>query len=129
MPNPGQLAKIHIAKKALGMGDDEYRDMLSYRYGVLSSRDLSVQQADDLLGHFEECGWQPTGTRRVGAEKRPLLGKIDALLLDGRKSKAYADGIAKRMFKVDKVEWLTPVQLRAVVAALVKQARKEGRTG
>jgi phage gp16-like protein len=30
----------------------------------------------------------------------------------------YADGMSKRMFKTDKVAWLTPHQLHKLVAAL-----------
>lgn len=44
------------------------------------------------------------------------MGKIEALLADNNLLWAYADGIAKQMFKVD---WLERKQLRKVVAALV----------
>ncbi len=46
------------------------------------------------------------------------MGKIEALLVDNNLPWAYADGIAKQMFKVEKVDWLERGQLRKVVAAL-----------
>lgn len=51
------------------------------------------------------------------------MGKIEALLADNKLPWAYADGIAKQMFKVDKVDWLEREQLRKVVAALVVKCR------
>ena len=37
------------------------------------------------------------------------------------------DGMALRMFKVERVEWLDPQQLQKVVAALTYDARRHAR--
>ncbi len=59
MPIQKLLAKIHIAKKELGLDDDLYREVLFAQCGVRSSRDLDNRRAIKLLRYFEEKGWQP----------------------------------------------------------------------
>ena len=53
------LAKIHIAKKELGLEDEVYREALNSMFKVQSSKDLNDRQAVILIGHFKDCGWQP----------------------------------------------------------------------
>ena len=59
MPARQLLAKIHIAKKELGLEDEVYREALSSMFKVQSSKDLNDRQAVILIGHFKNCGWQP----------------------------------------------------------------------
>jgi hypothetical protein len=66
MPVQKLLAKIHIAKKELGLDDDLYREILSsefaclpVRQGVRSSKDMTDQQAIKLINIFKEKGWVP----------------------------------------------------------------------
>ena len=60
-------------------------------------------------------------------EKKALLSKIEAHLSDAKQPWAYADGMAKHMFKVDKVEWCSEDQLYKIVQALEIHARRHGR--
>lgn len=57
------------------------------------------------------------------------MGKIGALLADGKLSWNYAHGIAKKMFGVERLEWCDCQQLRKIVAALEynkkRQAKKQ----
>ena len=55
------------------------------------------------------------------------LKKIEALLAEARRPWSYADAIAKRMYRVERVAWCTPDQARGLVAALVANAAREGR--
>jgi phage gp16-like protein len=52
------LAKIHIAKKELGMSDEEYRDMLHGRYKKDSAAKLTRWEAADLMDHFKRAGFR-----------------------------------------------------------------------
>ncbi len=60
----------------------------------------------------------------VPTSKKPLIGKIGAILADTKRPWSYADGIAKQMFKIQFVEWCSQVQLRKVVAALSIDQRR-----
>ncbi|ELN0275819.1 regulatory protein GemA, partial [Salmonella enterica] len=55
--------------------------------------------------------------------------KIEALLAEGGLSWAYAEGIASHMYRQHVIEWLDDEQLHGVMVALIKQARREGRSG
>lgn len=56
--NRAMLAKIHIAKKELGLSDDVYRDILQTRYKKDSAARLTSFEADDLVGHFKSQGFR-----------------------------------------------------------------------
>lgn len=66
MPNRNDLAKIHIAKKELGLDDDTYRGVLWARYHKESAADLSDFQAADLLDLFRQKGWRPASFGQRG---------------------------------------------------------------
>ena len=56
MPSRSDLAKIHIAKKALGLDDATYRGILRNRYHRDSAAGLSEPEAADLLELFRAKG-------------------------------------------------------------------------
>jgi phage gp16-like protein len=135
--NPS-LAKIHIAKKELGMDNDTYREMLRTHGGVSSSKDLTLIGAAKVLAHLERCGFKPkagkAGDRarpKVGVDRQPLIGKIGALLADAGRPWAYADGVAKRLFanttKVERIEFCDVAHLAKVVAALGFDAKRRAK--
>lgn len=134
MASRANLAKIHIAKKELGLDDDTYRDILHTQFKKVSSRDLTDRQCARLLGHFESLGWKPAAGKKKKYGKKPhhmdksaYLAKIEALLSEAARSWAYADGMARHMYRVATVQWCSDDQLRGIVAALVKNAQKQGR--
>lgn len=134
MPAAATLAKIHIAKKELAMADDAYRAMLQGLAGVSSARDLSETQALNILAHMKRCGWKPKGARKIGKRPNPaldkaaLVRKIEAQLAEAKRPWAYADGMAKHMFKIDKIDWCDADQLQRIVAALAYDAKRNGGT-
>ena len=132
MASRANLSKIHIAIKELGLSDDTYRDILHVNFNTRSSKDLNDLQCVRLLQHFEGLGWKQAKPRRHGRkphhmDKSAYLAKIEALLAEAGRSWAYADAMAKRMYGPDSVQFCTDEQLRGIVAALVKNAQKQGR--
>lgn len=129
-----QLSKIHIAKKDLGLDDETYRALLGRVAGVRSAKDLSPRQISHVLAEFARLGWTSTSTKQTSrkpstptADRKKLMGKVGAFLAEANRSWAYADGMAMRMFKVERVEWLDPEQLHKMVAALTYDARRHAR--
>jgi len=126
-----QIAQIHIAKSDLGMDDDTYRAMLMDVAGVTSSADLSAKGRRDVLERLKSKGWKnkkrvPT----VTADKAPYVRKIGALLADMKLPWNYAHGIARQMFKKQRLQWCEPDQLRSIVTALIKeQVRRQIKNG
>lgn len=131
------LAKIHIAKKQLGLDDDTYRAMLQAHGGVTSSKDLSILGAAKVLAHLERSGFKPKASTAnrirpgVGADRAPLMGKVEALLADAARPWSYADGVAKRLFanttKVERIEFCDVAHLSKVVAALSFDAKRRAK--
>ncbi|MDW7643426.1 MAG: regulatory protein GemA [Desulfuromonadales bacterium] len=138
MATAKQIKLIHTCKGALHLSDEDYRAILA-GYGVQSSKDLSTFKAAKLLADLEEkAAAAGVWKRRGGKGHRPhnmatgrssraaQLEKIGALLTVGGKSWAYADGMAKRICKVEKVAWVADDELYKVIAALRYQAKREG---
>ena len=128
MIDNNKKAVIHIAKTQTGMTEDEYRDLLS-SVGVKSSKNLTSVKFKKLMKHFEKIGFNGRGTmhRAPALSKIRLTGKIKAMCADMELHTAYADGIAKRMFSIDKYIWCDADQLRKITAALMykKKGRKD----
>lgn len=129
------MAKIHIAKAQLGMDDDTYRALLARVSGVRSAKDLGPRQIAEVLREFERLGFQAKPATKAKGRAKPnpsegrqaLIDKIGAQLTEAGRPWSYADAMAFRMFKVARVEWCDPDQLRRIVAALAYDAKRNGR--
>ncbi len=117
------LAMIHIAKAQLGLDDDTYRSMLYTLARVYSAADLDYAGRMKVLEHMKSKGGFKSASSKpaVNKQKQALIGKIAALIADMKLTWAYVDGIAKQMYKRDKVQWCTPYELRGIVTALIKK--------
>jgi phage gp16-like protein len=138
-PRTRDLARIHLAKKELGLDDEAYRALLKAETGASSSADLDSRGRWKVLMAFSRLGWKGgvaagadpgKAARKVGrpapqgGSKEALLAKVEALLTDAGRGWPYANGMAKHMFKVDLVQWCTEDQLRRLVAALVYDQKR-----
>jgi hypothetical protein len=110
------LAKIHIGGAPSG-----------------SAADLTPGGIEAVLRHLYTLGFVPSRPLRAGkkprmtASRQGLLDKIDAYLAEAKLSVKYTDGIARRMYKLDAVAFCNEAQLRGIISALDKQAKKAGR--
>lgn len=90
MANHAALAKIHIAQKQLGIGDDNYRAILLSITGQESSSLLNQRQVDDVLAEFRRLGWEPTRTFRRSS--KPFVRLIYALWKEAAQLGAVSNG-------------------------------------
>lgn len=125
--------KIHIAKKDLGMDDETYRALLMRVTGKASSKDCTPRDRQLLLEEFTRLGFKVKGKSKdrpapkTTGDRVNLMSKIEALLAEAGRPWLYTDAMAKRMFKVEKLDWCTPEQLTKIIAALVYNAQRQGR--
>lgn len=128
MISKGILSKIHVAKAQLGMTDEDYRAMLSRVAGVRSAKSLDNRKASRVLTELRRLGFTDSnqGRRPHNLETMPPMAtKIEALLTDMKLPWAYADGLGRQMFGVERAAWLRqPDQLRAMLAALMVEQEK-----
>ena len=131
-----QLAKIHIAKAQLGLDDETYRALLHRVTGKDSAARMTEKQRATVLAEMRGKGWKPKPPKRrnffrtrgvPAADKAALTSKMEMLLAEAGRSVEYADGMARKMFGVDRVEFLDGSQLHKLVAALVYAAKRHGR--
>lgn len=122
----GLLARIHILANELGMNKDDYRDMLEDRTGKRSASDLNTRQLLNTVNHLKNLIDGPTKQpleRNPG--ESPQMMKIKAMLMAGGKSTAYGDGIARKICKVDRLEWVPEEDLYKIITALKKQGQRK----
>ena len=147
-----ELAKIHIAKKALGLDDDTYRALLRKIIdlnpahitalgktkafeGVISAKYLTVKGRTAVLEHLKAAGFtgkaaypgRPHNTDSSTAGTAAQLRKIEALLADAGRPWAYATAMATRMYKKSKLEFCNSQELAGLITGLTKNATREGR--
>ena len=120
MQRKSLIAKIHIGKNQLGLDDDTYRGLLANTTGKTSCTEMTDSELRQVLNVMVQKGFKSSssfwGNRPSPSEdKKIYLAKITALLIKHNLPKEYADGIAKRSFKVDFIHWLRPWQLKKVV--------------
>jgi hypothetical protein len=84
-----QIAKIHIAKKQLGIDEESYRELL-YNLGVRSSKDLTYSQANLLIEKFIKAGFK-------------VVSKIKNVSASGKNKYSELDGRDKKMASSSKL--------------------------
>lgn len=130
-PRKTAIQLIHIAKSQLGLDDDTYRQMLSTTTGKNSCSKMTLPELQQVLDHLKAKGFKSKPSHHglrpnPGRNRNALMNKVEALLADGGYHWNYAHGMAKRMFGVEKVDWLEPEQLHKLVAALEYNAKRKG---
>ena len=131
-----QLAKIHIAAAQLGMDEETRRSLYLSTTGKDSAAKMTDSEREKVIAALISRGFvdkkKANGKaayrgRPVDTDKTPLMRKLEALLADAGREWEYARATAKRMFNVDRLEWLTAGQLHKLVAALQIDANRRAR--
>jgi phage gp16-like protein len=131
-----ELAAIHVmASKQLRLDRETYVALLERVSGVSSAADLDAVGRSRVLDEMKRLyglGQRqtlnavdaPGAPQNAREELAAMMSKVGAILAETGKSWNYAHGAAKRMFKVQRVEWLKPDQLHKLVAALQISANR-----
>lgn len=129
------LAKVHVARQRLGLDDETYRGVLRERFGVESSAELDRRGLDGLLDHLQRLGFEPRPRRKV-ADPHDIdrqIRKIEALLAEKGRIEGtdvpwgYAMAILKRQAGKSRFQDATAEELRGVITALIRDAKRHGR--
>lgn len=132
---PGaMLAKVHIARKALGMLEDDYRALLERLTGNRSAKDCTDRQLATLLAEFERMGWRTSGgkaRRAVGGSQ--IARKALAMWISLYQLGAVDDGsdmaleaFGRRQLRVDRLAWADERQGYKLIEALKAMADRHG---
>ncbi len=130
MSHPAMLAKIHIARKELGLQEAEYRALLQRVAKVESAKDLSDKAAVAVIAEFKRLGWEPRESKRPPADRADIR-KIYALwgaLQSGPLDREALRAWVKRRFAVSAPEFLKPAQAREAIEQLKAWQRRTKET-
>lgn len=126
------LAMIHIAKKDLGLTQEQYEAIL-HGYKVESAKDLSLIQLDSCVKYLKHLGWEyqpkpkrvgpdPKRVKALQERARELAGKLN-------NGEQRLQGLVRTICKNTFLEWCTDVvkleRLLKVLGELIK-AQSEG---
>ena len=123
----GMIAKVHIAKKDLGLDDDTYRTILIRHTGRRSCSDMSIAELELLLKAFViDYGWT-AGKKHKPTSHQPQIKAIFGLwfqLCDMGvfhvKTRTAVKAWVQKQSGVSDPNWLTPEQ----AVELTNQLRK-----
>jgi Protein of unknown function (DUF1018) len=131
----GLIAKLHIAKKQLGLEDSEYRAVLHAATGKESARGMSEAELKRSLAAFEARGFK-SASPRAKIQRPPhvrhiyaLWGELQGLgaVTRGPKGATALRAFVKRQSGASAPEFLT-VQASASVTealkAMIKRAKE-----
>lgn len=127
------MAKIHIAKKELGLDDGTYRDVLWRVTGKRSCKNMLIGELEAVIKDMESRGFTPKAAPKHGkkpsvvGKRQPLMDKIEAMLTDMGLHWKYAHGMGDKMFGIKRLQWLNDSQLYKLTQALSVHQQREAK--
>ena len=118
-----------IAKsKELSMSDDDLHEFVYGQTGKSSIKKLTRRELSLVITALGNLKDMAGGKRKPGnpvtEEQRKKLYILSRRL--GWKDNRRINGMAKRMFKIDRVEWLDYIQCSKLIEALKAMLKREG---
>lgn len=146
-PDPARrtkIAAVHVAKKQLGLDDDDYRAIVMRSTNRMSAADCTGPELDRLLAEFRRLGFSATA-RTPGAKARParadhpLARKARVMWISlahlcavreepeaAIKADKGLEAFAKRQLKCTRFQWADQNQADKLVEALKAWAQRHG---
>jgi len=131
------IAKIHVAKKEMALGDDDYRAMLIRVTGRMSSADCSFDELRAMIEAMKAQGFKPRPSTRHGgkggAADHPTARKARAMWLSlyhlgaiDNPSEQALEAFARRQLKVERLQWANQALAYKLIEALKAIAQRNG---
>ncbi|MBH0619352.1 regulatory protein GemA, partial [Salmonella enterica] len=130
------LAKVHMAPKALGMLEEDYRHLLHRITGKSSAKDCNLGQLDDVVREFERLGFKSSAAAprpRKARADHPVAAKARALWVSLHHLDAIDDPsedaletFGKRQLGVDRLQWADQSEGYRLIEALKAMAERHG---
>lgn len=119
------IAKIHIAKKDMGLDDELYRSIIKQAVNKDSAKACTDKQLVKVLEFMETKGWKNPSKQKFRKAPDGLKKKIYALwgVLQNAgavqsRDKTALDAYAKKYTQVDCVQWLDNEQANKIIEML-----------
>lgn len=128
------LGKVHIARKALAIVEEDYRALLTRVTGHNSAKDCDNRQLGRMMVEFERMGFRATGAgaRRAPAGS-PIVRKARAMWISLHQLGAIDDpaesaleAFGRRQLGVERLQWADERQGFRMIEALKAVADRHG---
>ena len=126
------IAKVHVAKKEMGLVDDDYRQMLIDVTGRASSADCTVAELRDMVEAMKRKGFAPKKAGPKAADS-PFASKARALWISlyhlgaiENPSEQALEAFARRQLGCMKMQWANQAEGYKLVEALKAIANRHG---
>ncbi|PHQ63551.1 MAG: hypothetical protein COC10_05635 [Sphingobium sp.] len=135
----GLLAKVHLARKMLGLEDEDYRATLRRITRQPSAKKCTIAQLQDVVAEFERQGF--TASVRPDAKPRktppradhPAARKARAMWLSlynlgviRNPSEKALEAFAARQLKCERMAWMRQSECFRLIEALKAMAERNG---
>lgn len=130
------IAKVHVAKKTLGLADDDYRAVLLRVVGHDSAAMLREDQLLAVVQEFERLGFSAAArTPRPGPKRadHPVALKARAIWISLYQlgeiedaSEPALEAFARRQLKVERLQWADQAMGYKLIEALKAMATRAG---
>ncbi|WP_337846224.1 regulatory protein GemA [Sphingomonas sp.] len=125
------IGKVHVAKRELGLIEDDYRSILLAETGQISLTTCSDAQIAKLLDRLKSQGFTPK--KAVRAADHPGAGKARALWISlgqlgaiENASEQALEAFARRQMGCDRLQFANQRQIYKLVEALKAIAERHG---
>lgn len=131
------LAKVHIAKKQLGLSDDDYRAIIFQHCSAMSAADATEAQLAAIVQHFGQRGFKTAAKgvpgRRAPAVDTPSARKARSLWISLHQlgvvrnpSEQALEAFACRQLQCDHWRWSDQAMAYRLIEALKAMAKRHG---
>ena len=99
------LAKIHLAKKQLGLDDDTYRSIILQTTGKDSAAKCTDRQLEKVVKTFEEKGWKQN--KNIKRYRKVRTGRFDFQKIYALWGQLQDMGVVKSTNLVELDKWVS----------------------
>lgn len=115
------LAKVHIAKKELGLKEHEYEAILEW-LKVTTAADLRFENLEKLIKFFKFLGWQSKPNAQIKALRQRVLDETTKI----QNGENRLAGLVKKICEVERLDWCrSVVTLERLIAVIMKISEGE----
>ena len=125
--NKRQISKIWAAAKERGIDRDDVYALVFQLSGQDSIKELSYQQANEVIDRIVVSSKQKEYQTLGRQSTQEMRKKIYMLTVDlgWNKNPLRIQGLCKKLFKVEKVEWLTEKQCWRLIETLKDMVKRK----
>lgn len=127
------IAKVHLARKELGIAEEDYRAILQQLTGRSSCSAMSDAQLDTVIEDMKRRGWKQGAPTARRVADSPMAKKARALWLGLHQlgvvrngSEQALEAFARRQLGCDRMQWADQGQAYRLIEALKAMAQRAG---